>query len=178
VITTDRLLLRDFRLDDFAAVHRYATDPEVVQYMPWGPNTETDTKDFLDRSIAAAELEPRISYGLAVVLAEGNALLGGIGLDLDRPDGLQASLGYCFAREAWGRGIATEAANAMVAFGFDVLHLHRIQAGCDPVNTGSARVLEKLGMTCEGHLRRDTRIRGEWRDTLVYALLEDEYQPG
>jgi [ribosomal protein S5]-alanine N-acetyltransferase len=104
VITTDRLLLRDFRLDDFAAVHRYATDLEVVQYMPWGPNTETDTRDFLDRNIAAAQIEPRVSYGLAVVRAEDGVLVGGIGLDLDRPDGPQASLGYCLAREIWGQG--------------------------------------------------------------------------
>jgi [ribosomal protein S5]-alanine N-acetyltransferase len=174
VITTDRLLLRDFRFDDFAAVHRYATDLEVVQYMPWGPNTETDTRDFLDRNIAAAQIEPRVSYGLAVVRAEDGVLVGGIGLDPDRPDGSQASLGYCLAREIWGQGYATEAAKVLMAFGFDVLHLHRIQAACDPHNPGSACVLEKLGMTLEGHLRRDTRIRGEWRDALVYAVLEDD----
>ena len=85
-------------------------------------------------------------------------------------------LGYAYGRAAWGRGIATEAARVMVEMGFDVLGLRRIWAACDPENTGSRRVLEKVGMQVEGLLRGDTVIRGEVRDTLLWGILEPEWQ--
>ncbi len=69
------------------------------------------------------------------------------------PDGHQGALGYCFAKSAWGRGIATESAREILRFGFEELGLHRVWAGCDTENAGSIRVLEKLGMTREAHHR-------------------------
>ena len=92
------------------------------------------------------------------------------------PEEFQAGLGYCYRPDAWGRGYATEAAGTLVRFGFDVLMLHRIWAGCDPGNEASIRVLEKAGMTMEGRHRENVRIRGEFRDTLVYGLLGREWR--
>ena len=69
------------------------------------------------------------------------------------PDGHQGALGYCFAKSAWGRGIATESAREILRFGFEELDLHRVWAGRDTANAGSIRVLEKLGMTREAHHR-------------------------
>jgi RimJ/RimL family protein N-acetyltransferase len=86
-------------------------------------------------------------------------------------------LGYCYDRAAWGSGYAAEAAAAMLDFAFDVLLLHRVWAGCDPENVGSARVLEKLGMRLEGRLRENERVRGAYRDTWVYGLLASEPRP-
>jgi ribosomal-protein-alanine N-acetyltransferase len=60
--------------------------------------------------------------------------------------------------------------------GFDVLGLHRVWAGCDSQNTASAHVLEKIGMSREGCMREDVRVRGEWRDTLLFGILENEYK--
>jgi RimJ/RimL family protein N-acetyltransferase len=178
MLNTERLLLRDLVPDDFGAVHAYAKDIEVVRFMPWGPSTEAETRDFFDRAAAAAAAEPRIGYDLAVIQRDEGRLLGAIGLHLERADSQQAMIGYCFAQGSWGHGYATEAAEAMLALGFDVLHLHRVWAGCDPQNTASARVLEKLGMTLEGRSREDTRIRGEWRDTLMFGILASEYSAG
>ncbi len=109
-----------------------------------------------------------------VTLGDGR-LIGAAGLDVAE-EACQATLGYCLSARAWGRGYATETARALVGFGFDVLLLHRIQAGCDPENAASARVLEKVGMTLEGRLRDDARIRGEYRDTLVFGILEHEWR--
>lgn len=177
LLRTSRLDLRDLTLDDFAAVHAYASDPEVVRYMPWGPNTEQDTRDFLERAVAMAGQEPRRDWQLAVVDREDDALLGAAGLHADEREH-QAMLGYCYHPRAWGRGIATEVAEILVGFGFEVLDLHRVWAGCDPDNTLSARVLEKVGMTLEGRLREDTLIRGEPRDTLVYGILSRDWRQG
>jgi RimJ/RimL family protein N-acetyltransferase len=142
--------------------------------MPWGPNTPQDTRDFLDRAAETARAEPRLGYELGVVTKTDGRLLGAVGLRLEA-QGCQAMLGYCYHADAWGHGYATEAAEALLRFGFDVLLLHRIWAGCDPDNTASARVLEKLGLTLEGHLREDTRIRGEFRDSLIFGMLDREW---
>jgi hypothetical protein len=89
MLKSERLLLREFVETDFDAVHTYATDLEVVRYMPWGPNTESDTTDFLGRSAAAAAADPRVEYGLAVVRVEDDTLLGGI---IRRATSLAASM--------------------------------------------------------------------------------------
>ena len=175
-LETERLLLREFDVNDFAAVHEYGSDPEVVRYLVWGPNTEEETRAFLERMQARAAADPRVEYGLAVIEKEPGCLVGGIGIYRDGPDGSQAILGYCFARGAWGRGIATEAAEEMLRFGFGELDLHRVWAGCDTDNAGSIRVLEKLGMTREAHHRQSSRVRGEWRDEFAYAVLENEWR--
>jgi ribosomal-protein-alanine N-acetyltransferase len=175
VLASPRLRYRELALDDYDAVHAYASDPEVVRYLGWGPNTEQDTRDFLERAVAGASAEPREKHELAVVTADDGRLVGSVGLYL-APADEQAMLGYCYHPDAWGRGLATEAAETMLDFGFGVLLLHRIWAGCDPDNVGSVRVLEKIGMTREGRLREATKIRGEFRDTLVYGLLAREWR--
>ncbi len=81
-IKTDRLTLRDLEERDWEAVHSYASDPEVVRYIDWGPNTEDDTKKFIQRSIAGQTEQPRKSYGFAIVLKEGDRLIGTCGIDL------------------------------------------------------------------------------------------------
>ncbi len=143
--------------------------------MAWGPNTEQDTKDFLERAQRAARADPRLGYELAVVTKEDGRLIGAIGLHV-APDECQAMLGYCYRPDAWGQGYATEAAETLVRFGFDVLMLNRIWAGCDPDNAGSIRVVEKVGMKLEGRHRDNVRIRGQFRDTLMYGLLEREWR--
>ena len=175
ILRTPRLFLREFRPEDFDAVHGYGSDPEVVEFMPWGPNTEQDTRDFLNRTIESAATEPREEYVLGVVRRSDERLMGAVGLHLADADDHMAMLGYVYHREAWGRGYATEAARSVMAFGFEVLRLDRVWAGCDPDNHASARVLEKLGMSLEGHLRQDTRVRGRLRDSLIFGILADEY---
>jgi RimJ/RimL family protein N-acetyltransferase len=172
MFNSDRLFLREFCDDDFEAVHAYGSDPEVVRYMVWGPNSEEETRDFLERAQARAKVDPRAEYDFAVTLADTGELIGGIGIYVD---GSNAMLGYCFARPVWGNGYASEAARLIVDLGFGSLGVHRVWAGCDPENVGSIGVLEKLGMTREGHLREECQIRGEWRDTLVFGILADEW---
>ena len=172
MLQSERLILREFREDDFEAVHAYASDLEVVRHMTWGPNSEAETREFLKRNQSHAEVDPRVDYGLAVIRQVSGELIGGIGL---HADGSNAMLGYCYARSAWGQGYATEAARLLMDFGFVSLGVHRIWAGCDSENAGSIRVLQKLGMRQEGHFRHECQIRGEWRDTLLFAVLDDEW---
>ena len=172
MIQSERLTLREFQADDLDAVHSYGSDLEVVRYMPWGPNSEEETRDFLERAQSYAAADPRVGYELAVVQTSADRLIGGIGLDANDQ---QAMLGYCFARPAWGQGFATEAVRLILDFAFNTLDVHRVWAGCDSENAASARVLEKVGMRREGCFKHDYQIRGVWRDTLAFAILSDEW---
>ena len=174
-LETERLILREFRADDFEVVHAYGSDPAVVRFMPWGPNSPEQTRDFLRRKLDEQTAEPRMVFDLAVVERASGQVVGSVGLRLDA-EGTQAELGYCYARHAWGRGIATEAARAMLRLGFEELGLHRIHASCDAQNLASARVLEKIVMRREGHRIEDTFQRGRRRDSFAYAILAREWR--
>ncbi len=176
MIKTDRLTLREVCDEDFDAVYAYASDPEVVTFMTWGPSTPEETRGFLARAQALAAAVPRVGYELAVVRRSDGRLLGGVGLNRDQAGSSRAMLGYCYHRDAWGYGYATEAARAVLRFGFEELGLHRVWAGCDPENLGSVRVLTKLGMTQEARLRQDSLVQGEWRDALIFGILRDEWR--
>ena len=85
-------------------------------------------------------------------------------------------MGYEIAPEHWGQGYATEAARAILAFGLRELRLHRVWASCVADNLGSARVLTRLGMRLEGRLREAEFYKGRYWDTLIFAILKDEWQ--
>ncbi len=172
MLANERLNLREFEPSDFDRVHSYATDSEVVRFMEWGPNSAEETRDFLLRACSYAKENPRRKFELAVIEVVSGQLVGGIGLHISDA---QAMLGYCFASSVWGQGYATEAARLLLAYGFSSLNVHRVWARCDSENIASIRVLEKLGMRREGLAKHDCRIRGEWRNTFLYAVLADEW---
>ena len=85
-----------------------------------------------------------------------------------------AEIGWAFHPEVAGRGLATEAAAAVLDIAFDTYGLHRVAAQLDPRNVASARLCERLGMQREAHLRQSWWEDGEWTDSLVYGLLESD----
>jgi RimJ/RimL family protein N-acetyltransferase len=170
---TPRLHIREFAPGDEAAVHVYASDREVVRFMVWGPNTPQQTAEFLARKLAPHP-DPRWEFELAIVLKAEQKLVGGVGLRIKNAANREGDIGYVLGRRYWNRGIVTEAARAMLEFGFGELGLHRIYATCDAENRGSARVMEKLGMKYEGLMRQKVFEKGRWRDTLLYATLETD----
>ncbi len=175
-IETDRLLLREFVGDDWEAVHQYASDLEVTRHLLWGPNTLQETRAFIRQAIAGQRDCPRTQYELAVVLKEGGPLIGSCGVHVSAPERREGWIGYALARRFWGQGYATEAAGAVVAFGFGELGLHRIFGTCDPANRASARVMAKLGMRREGLLKEYFRGKEGWHDRELYAVLDHEWR--
>ena len=175
-LETERLLLREFEDSDWEAVHEYGSDLEVVKYLLWGPNTEEESRNFIRGAIDYQQQEPRKNYVFAVVLKVEDLLIGGCGIHMSTTESPEGWLGYCYNRHFWGKGYATEVARALLAFGFKELGLHRIFATCDVENVASARVLEKIGMRREGHLREHKWARRRWRDSFLYAILDHEWQ--
>jgi [ribosomal protein S5]-alanine N-acetyltransferase len=175
-IRTERLLLRDFRETDFDAVHAYGSDPEVIHYMPWGPNTPDDTRAFLARALASQTAAPRLDFHLAIQHGAAGTVIGSIGLHPFDEANRTREIGYCLHRAWWRQGFVHEAARALIDASVAALDLHRIVATCDVRNIGSFGVMEKLGMRREGRFRRDRQIRGEWRDTYLYAILAEDWR--
>ncbi len=176
-LRTDRLLLRRFTADDLAAIHGYARDPEVVRYMPWGPNSLSQTRAFLRQVLKTYGSGAGEDHPFAVTLLQDGSLIGGCEISRQpNPDNREWMIGYCLHRGHWGRGYGCELARALICFGFGELGCHRIVATCDPRNVGSWRVMEKAGMRREGLLREHKWQKGAWRDSYIYSILECEWQ--
>ena len=173
---TDRLVLREFTARDVPAVLAYQSDPRYLRLYPWTQRTRQDVAEFVQMFISQQKQRPRTKFQLAVELKDTFQLIGTCGIRMASANAHQADIGYELAPEQWGRGYATEAARALLHFGFTELRVHRIWSWCIAENTGSVRVLEKLGMRREGRLRDNEYFKGRWWDTLQFAILEYEWR--
>ena len=158
-ITTERLLLRPFRLSDVDDVLAYASDPEWAAFYP-----RPYDRGKAEYTVARAVVDSWDREAEFAVVSDGR-VVGLISLTVDLED-QTAELGYDIAREMWGRGIATEAAAAVCDWGFREYKLARVYAMADSRNTRSHRVMQKLGMKYEGTERSSEarrRARGPMR---------------
>ncbi|MFG3658376.1 GNAT family N-acetyltransferase [Streptomyces sp. NPDC047706] len=170
------MTLERITLDDWRAVHSWAHLAEACRFQTWGPNTEEQTRAFVEA--AADAWSQRLPRRLVHTARVGGTVLGMGELHLRSRLQRQGEITYVVHPRAWGQGIGTEIGRLLLSLGFTQLGLHRVYATCDPRNVGSSRVLTKLGMTYEGHLRHTARIRDGWRDSLVFSVLEEEWRAG
>jgi ribosomal-protein-alanine N-acetyltransferase len=175
-LTTERLILREFDEDDWPDVLAYQTDPLYLRYYEWTERTPEAVQEFVHMFLAQQREQPRTKFQLAVVLKSTGQLIGTCGIRMERADAHEADIGYELSPLHWGHGYATEAARAIVEFGFGELGLHRIWSWCIADNAGSARVLKRLGMRLEGRLREKEYFKGRWWDTLLFAILDCEWR--
>jgi RimJ/RimL family protein N-acetyltransferase len=173
---TARLRLRPFADADADALFAMHSNAYVLRYWdspPWSESARAE------RFIAACRQMEEEGSGarLAIDRLSDEAFIGWCSLSRWNPDFRSAAMGYCLTDAAWGHGYTTEAARAVLQWAFDTLDLNRVQAETDTRNVASARVLEKAGMRYEGHLRDHLIQRGAWRDSLLYAALEQDALP-
>lgn len=173
-IRAGRLILRPMLEADFEQVHAYSSDPEVVKFMQWGPNSEEQTRNFMNLCFASQKANPRVTYDFAVVLADTAEFIGSISLRLLKEGSPLGEIGYCYGRNSWGKGYASEAAEGVIRFAFDQLNMHKVSATCDPLNFGSVKVLQKAGMKLEGFLSKHINMKGAWRDTLLFGVAKED----
>ncbi len=176
MLTTERLLLREFEESDWQPILAYQIDPLYLRYNPWSYRTPEDVRGFVRRFMYWSEEQPRRKFQFAIVLRAEGRLIGNGGIRMNASNTWEADLGYELDSRYWGRGYATEAAKALLAFGFGELKLHRIWAHCILENVASAHVLEKIGMRQEGLLYQNEWMKNRWWDTLQYAILDYEWQ--
>ena len=169
-IETQRLRIRSFQRNDWQTVYDYTSDPAVMAYIPEGPFTPEQAKAFVADNMGEQ------ARAVAVLLKTADMLIGH--MDFHPWFAPQTyEIGWVFNRAYHGQGYATEAAHALLRYGFEALRLHRIIATCQPENIASCRVMEKLGMRREAHFRRCIRSpdNNGWWDEYLYALLEEEW---
>ncbi len=119
-------------------------------YLTWRPHKDVqETVDFLSKCLARWETGE--AYEWVIERKRDSEMLGMILLEFDDAAG---SVGYIVARDYWGKGYGSEALRGVLDFAFSIPHIDKVWAGCDLENTGSAKVMEKVGMQCKGILRR------------------------
>jgi len=171
-IRTERLVLRPFQLSDAPRVRELAGAREVAE------NTLSIPHPYPDGAAEAwiSEHESAFRVGetaaFAITLAD-DTLVGAVGLKLEEDSGI-AELGYWIGVPYWRNGYATEAAVALLEYGFEALALKRIWARAFVRNPASSRVLQKLGMRHEGTLRRSLLKNDELLDAEMYGILREE----
>ncbi len=146
---------------------------------PWEPQWALDelTRAAFRRRLKhyAREQRDDAGYAFLIVRKQDDALLGGLTLSNVRRGVTQAAaLGYWLGVPHIGRGLMTDAVQAIAAHAFGQLRLHRLEAACIADNTASMRVLAKSGFRREGTARRYLKINGIWRDHVQFGLLEDD----
>lgn len=176
---TERLALRTYALTDIPALIALAGAREVAATTGRIPHpySEADARDF----IASTQEDGLLGTGLHLAIAlrhgdghrDGDTLCGGVGLRIEREHS-RAELGYWIGLPHWGKGYATEAAKALVQYGFEILGLHRIFACHFARNSASARVLLKVGMRHEGRQRAHVVKWGEFIDLEMYGILSSD----
>jgi RimJ/RimL family protein N-acetyltransferase len=116
-----------------------------------------------------------VSVQFAITHREKGFLIGGIGLNNINKEHENAELGYWIGKPYWGKGYCTEAARTVLKYGFEVMRLNRIHANHYTRNPASGRVMQKIGMKHEGHLRQHVKKWGKFEDSEVYGILRSEY---
>lgn len=173
VVETERLHLRRFAPEDSAALYGFLGDAELLKYEPYAAFSH-------DECVREAGMRAGNEAFWAVCLKAENTLIGSLTLLKQRYATWE--IGFVFRRDMHGNGYAAEAASAMIDRAFRVWQAHRIIAMCNPDNTPSLRLLQRLGLRNEGRLRSNVWLESaeagdnKWRDTLLYALLRDEWE--
>ena len=174
-LETERLILREFIIDDWTAVLAYQSDPLYLRYYSWSDRTPGNVRSFVNMFLDWQRERPRTKFQLAIVPKDSSQLVGNCGIRIINMELREANIGYELDSQFWGKGYATEAALAILRFGFEDLGLHRIFATTLAANKGSVRVLEKLGLRLEAQELEKEYIKGHWHDSLTYAMLDHEW---
>lgn len=176
-IHTARLVLRPFTRGDVDAVFAYRQREDVARYLFDGQMSRESCAEAVQLRIRQLDLiEEGDRLVLAVERREGGEMIGEISLIWRNAAAQQGEIGYILNPKFHGQGYAGEAVSALITLGFQRFSMHRICARCDPRNTSSFRLMERLGMRREAHFRGNALVKGVWADELVYAVLADEWQ--
>lgn len=173
-LETKRLILRKVRMDDAKDMFHYGSHRDVSLYTTWDRHeTLEDTKEFIQFVLHQYEHKKLAPWGIEY--KENGTFIGTIDFGGWEPYHKTAEIGYVISQDYWGQGLTTEAAREVISFGFHHMDLVRIQARCFIENEASARVMEKLGMTFEGVLRKCWYLKGKHQDLKMYSILREEF---
>ncbi len=173
-IETKRLILRPFTLGDVAEVRKLVSDRDIAATTS---DSEVPQPDMVESWIRVREerFGKGESFDFAIVHGEQEYVLGaiGLGIELKRDESMQ--LGYWLGKQYWNQGYCTEAARAVLKYGFEVLGLRRIFSRYFAGNAASGRVMQKIGMKYEGTMREAYKKWDKFEDLVCYSILRSDY---
>jgi ribosomal-protein-alanine N-acetyltransferase len=176
-IETKRLLLRFFDLSDAGRVRELAGDKAISDTTLNIPHPYEKGKAGEWISTHGIKFESGESVHFAIIIKSTQELIGSIGLIIDKGFN-RAELGYWIGRAYWNHGYCTEAAVAVLEYGFNQLFLHKITSSHFARNPASGKVLFKIGMRKEGLLKKHVVKRDNYEDLVVYGVLRSEWKEG
>ena len=176
-IETARLTLRPFTPGDFDDLYAYQSRPDVARYLSWDARDRVQVQEALVCQCEETTLSAEGDWlTFAVVWRAAGRVAGEAGLKLISWAHRQGEIGFVFNPDYHGRGLATEAAESLLTLGFDTIGWHRIIGSCYARNLPSVRLMERIGMRREAHFVHNQRVKGQWADELVYAILDHEWR--
>ena len=174
-LETPRLLLRPVTLKDAADIYHYSKDPLVAEHVLWDAHENIhQTRAYIRYILRQYKNGEPSSF--AIVEKASRKVIGTIGYMWVSQDNASGEVGYSLSRAHWNRGYMTEALKKVIAFGFEELHLNRIEAQHETTNPASGRVMEKAGMRPEGVLRARVFNKGKFMDVSLYSILRNEWK--
>ncbi|MFJ8262808.1 GNAT family N-acetyltransferase [Rummeliibacillus sp. NPDC094406] len=168
-IKTKRLVIRKLKLEDWQDVYEYTSISHVMKYIPEGVFTKDNAKNFVNEN--SGENPEKF----AVELKDEKIVIGHITFFKCFGEHTY-EIGWVFNPKYYNKGYASEAAKAIVDYGFTKMKIHRIIATCQPQNIPSYRVMEKIGMRREGYFKKCIPNGTEWWDEYYYSVLEEEWE--
>lgn len=176
ILETDRLILRETRLEDAPELFVNYSDMEVMRQMGGGLHTRLEeTVDMIRRYHGWYSHKVLIRWGIELKGGNGK-LLGTVGFQEFDYDAKKAELGYELNKKYWGQGIMSEALLRILHYGFDVLDLQRAEAGTDGINERSHKLLKRLGFTQEACLRRRVHYFDTFWDEYWFGMLVEDFR--
>ena len=175
MIETDRLILRNLRMDDVSEYYKYHTDLNLLEYYDWKPDTIADAKADIESVIQDCSNQIRVHW--AITMKDNDVIIGDLGLLIDSFK-LKAEINYIISKSYMGQGIMSEALKTVISYSFKETDIIRVQALSVPENQHSNNLLIRAGFYREGLLRKYgyNTITSKPVDLVMWALLKYEMQ--
>ncbi|MCA1029483.1 GNAT family N-acetyltransferase [Bacillus timonensis] len=175
MLTTERLIIRSLIKEDAPIIEELASDYEIAKTtlsIPH-PYPKGGALTWLQQVEEQNKLGKAVMYG--IINKETNLLIGVMGLNLRKVFD-RAELNYWIGKPHWGKGYASEAAQKLVSYCFEELHLNKVYAAAFTTNPGSWRVMEKIGMKHEGTFKQHVKKWEEYMDLTYYGMTREDYE--
>ena len=174
-ITTPRLVLRRLAPNDWKGLLELMSDEEFFRYTEGAPLDEDGVLRWLESDAHVKLTSREQTFYLGIEVQQGSKFAGYLSLAFSDPQRLQITFSLCLNRSFQRQGFGREAVAAFLDFCFAGIKLHRVAGWCDAHNTAACRLLEKVGLRREGEFVKNRLVRGEWANSVWYALLAEEY---
>ena len=180
MISSERLVMRDYADEDFPLFKSVYTDAEIMKYAYVDVyQSEEAIRSYFKKVIQDSKrIDNRDAYEFAVIEKQSGKYIGSADVDVQMKNryGGFGEIGYFLLKAFWGKGYATEIAAGLIGYCFEELMFHKVCASCHSLNKQSEKVMIKIGMTKEGILKKQRFKNSQWHDEIRYSILMEDWQ--